>query len=261
MANTTMPTEIQRVRQQWRTDIAERDVMFAMHVFHSHRQLAWCLEHLRQHYAIARVVLINDGDGESYEELAAKFQCEYVAGDHLMQLETGHLHLRRMLTHMLTGDETYLFKIDPDTRVWRQFTCLPAFSSMFGTLETITEGCRAEIDVPANVQGGCMGMTRDAAEEMLSSGVLSLENCGVRYMQTWARCLDMHRAAAKREFVDDFALSWAAHACGVPIVECSEIRSRWRRNIENPGNRYAITHPHKLPRGNGDGRPALAELF
>ena len=59
-----MSTEIQHVRQQWRTDIAERDVMFAMQVFHCHRQLAWCLEHLRQHYEIARVVLINDGDGE-----------------------------------------------------------------------------------------------------------------------------------------------------------------------------------------------------
>ena len=149
-----------------------------------------------------------------------------------------------MLTHMLAGDETYFFKIDRDTRVWRRFRCLPAFSSMFGTLETISEGCQAEIDVPANVQGGCMGMTRDAAEEMLSSGVLSLENCGVRYMQTWARCLDMHHLAARRAFCDDFALSWAAHACGVPIVECSEIRSRWRRPIENPGNRYAITHPH-----------------
>ena len=114
-----------------------------------------------------------------------------------MQLETGHLHLRRMLTHMLAGDETYFFKIDPDTRVWRRFRCLPAFSSMFGTLETISEGCQAEIDVPANVQGGCMGMTRDAAEEMLSSGVLSLENCGVRYMQTWARCLDMHHAGSE----------------------------------------------------------------
>jgi hypothetical protein len=248
-----MSLGIQHVRQQWCADIAERDVMFAMQVYHSHEQLAWCLQHLRQHYAAARVVLINDGDGKSYEELAETFHCEYVAGEHLMQLETGHLHLRRMLTHMLAGDENYMFKIDPDTRVWRQFRRLPGFSSMFGTLETISEGYRAEIEVPANVQGGCMGMTRDAAEEILASGILSLENCGVRYKQTWARCRDMLTAAARRGFCDDFALSWAAHVCGIPIVECSEIRSRWRRSIENPESRYAITHPHKLPARDGDG--------
>jgi hypothetical protein len=192
-------------------------------------------------------VLISDGDEEeSYDDIATRFDCTLVRGTHLYSLETCHLYVLRLLRHLVDGEETYLLKIDPDTLVSRPIGALPTFSSLFGTLETITEGWKAEIRVPANVQGGCIGMTRDAAVEIFASGLLTHDNCAIRHKETWARCIDMERCAANDQFCDDFVLSWAAYMVGIPIVECSEIRSRWRRPIDNAHDRYAITHPHKL---------------
>ncbi len=56
-------------------------------------------------------------------------------------------------------------------------------------------------------------------------------------------------ATATHDYIcDDFIISWAAHQRGIPIVESTEIRSRWRRLVTNHDLRYAVTHPHKLDR-------------
>jgi hypothetical protein len=149
------------------------------------------------------------------------------------------------LRALLAGEEPYLFKIDPDTRIWRRLTTLPCFSSVFGTLETVTENHRDAIAPPPNVQGGCIGMTRDAAAAMLASGLIDEELCVTHYAHTWARCSDMRACASRGSCCDDFIISWAAHAVGVPIVGAAEIASRWRRTVSNGDLRYAITHPHK----------------
>jgi hypothetical protein len=163
-----------------------------------------------------------------------------------MTLETCHLYVIRLLEVLISGPEVYLFRIDPDARVWRTFSSLPGFSSLFGTLETISEHYRSEILTPPNVQGGCIGMTRDVAEEILGSGVLSHKNCAVDYSRTWARCTDMLCRAAAGDFADDHVLSWAAHQLHIPIIDSPEIRSRWRIQVDNSDLRYAVTHPHKI---------------
>ena len=59
----------------------------------------------------------------------------------------------------------------------------------------------------------------------------------------------MRAAVAAGHFTgDDFVISWAAHACGIPLLESSEICSRWRRTVTNDQLHHAVTHPHKLPR-------------
>jgi hypothetical protein len=146
----------------------------------------------------------------------------------------------------MPGPETYTFKIDPDTRVWRRFQRLPGFSSIFGTLETATEHRREEVRGAANVQGGCIGATRGAIAAILESGVVNYHSCTVDFARTWARCGDMTSAAARGIFCDDFVISWAAHEIGLPLVECAEIRSRWRSTVMNDDGRYAVTHPNKL---------------
>ncbi len=163
-----------------------------------------------------------------------------------MTLQTSHRYVRRLLRALTDGQEVYVVRIDPDARVARRFRSLAAFSSVFGTLETISEGRQDEISVPANVQGGCIGMTRDAAVRMLRSGILNHRTCATGFLTTWARCEDMRRVAARGSCSDDFIISWAAHRLGIPIVESSEIRSRWRRPVDNRELKYAVTHPHKV---------------
>jgi hypothetical protein len=237
---------IQHLRHEFVASCDDTDIVWAIHLYRERRQIAWCLPLLRAQYPASRVVLINDGDDEDYEDLAQAFACDYVRGEHLCQLSTCHLYVRRMLCALSRGSETYCVKIDPDTRVWRRFSVLPGFSSMFGTLETITELHREEISVPANVQGGCMGMTRDVVEAMLASDLLTEEYCVTRCLETWTRCRDMVLTVRQGRFCDDFVLSWLAHRLAIPIVESPDIRSRWRRTVSNPDLRYAITHPHKL---------------
>ena len=240
--------DILPLRHRFGADFTDVDIAWAIHVFRSRTQVEWCLRQLRKAYKRSRVVLISDGDDDGYDDLAERFGCSLIRGEHLYRLETAHVWVARLLQHLLAGPETYLFKIDPDTRVWRKLRSLPAFTSLFGTLETVSEGCNAEIGVPANVQGGCIGMTRDAAAAMLASRLLSKRSCGVEYRRTWARCVDMELVVANRRFSQDFLISWLAHALEIPIVESAEIRSRWRRVVDNPSKRYAITHPHKLGR-------------
>jgi hypothetical protein len=238
---------IERTRLQYNTDVPDHEIAWAIQLHHSRGQIEWCLDLLRAAYPTSRVVLISDGDGEDYRDIATRHQCRYVRGEHLHALETCHLYVRRLLTALADGAEAYCFKIDPDTAVWRRFTSLPAFSALFGTPETITEGRLAEIHGAPNVQGGCIGMTRDVVDDLLASDALSRENCVERHLATWARCDDMVRTAARGQFCDDFVLSWAARHIDVPICDHPEIKSRWRRLPASP-HAYAITHPHKLSR-------------
>jgi hypothetical protein len=237
---------IEQFRTSWCHDIADDNIAWAIHVYRSKDQASWCLENLRANYPASRIVIINDGDGDSYLDIAKEWRCAYIDGDHLMTLETGHLYVSRLLTSLLDGPEQYLFKIDPDTKVWRRFRSLPAFTSVFGTIETVSESRREEIAVPCNVQGGCIGLTRDSAEAIVTSGLLTHENCCVRHKSTWARCAAMERVVSVGKVSDDFVVSWAAHQVGVVITESSEIRSRWRLTPPNDELRFAITHPHKI---------------
>jgi hypothetical protein len=235
-------------------DIGDCDIAWVVHLYRSRAQLQWCLPLLRNCYPTSRVVLINDGDDEGYKDIAAQHQCDYVPGEHLMALATGHLFLRRLLVELLRGPERYYFKIDPDTRIWRRFSRLPAAPSIFGTLETVSEGRQAPIAGPPNVQGGCIGMTRDVAEAMIESASLTEDTFHFRAFESWARCEDARRTVACGRFCEDFALSWLAHHLGFPILVNPEVLSQWRVPVGNTDLRFAVTHPHKV-------RPTEAQVL
>src|SRR5258708_5059724 len=236
---------IDHMRLRMRVPRNDQEIAWALQLHHCRPQLLSCLSLLRAQYPTSRVVLIVDGDDEEYGDIAAAYHCDLVRGVHLMARSTCHLYVNRLLQALLAGNEHYPFKIDPDTRVWRRFSLLPAFSSMFGTLETTTERRRDPISVPPNVQGGCLGITRDPAADILERRVINEQSCVTDYAQTWARCTDMLACAARGRCCDDFILSWAAHAVGLPLVGLEEIRSYCRRTVENDDLRYAVTHPHK----------------
>jgi hypothetical protein len=236
---------IREQRQMYVVDPPDHEIAWAINVYHCHDQLQWCLRQLRAHYPGSRVVIVNDGDDRPYADVAAAYACECVEGSHLFALRSCDRYVNRILNALHAGREAYCFKIDPDTKIWRRFRRLPASSAMFGTVETITEGGRDEILGAPNVQGGCIGMTRDVVDGILASGVINPLVCVATCHETWARCGDMKRCIASGLFCDDFILSWAAGEIGAPIVNMDEIRSRWRLPVSNGHERFAVTHPHK----------------
>ncbi|ODS52295.1 MAG: hypothetical protein ABS36_16995 [Acidobacteria bacterium SCN 69-37] len=235
-------------RMTWHRDVPDAAIAWAMHLHQSRGQVERCLQNLRTSHPYSRVVLISDGDGDDYGDIARTLGCDLVEGAHMHALATCHLYVIRILEALSAGDETYCFKIDPDTAVWRRFRALPAFSCLFGTLETLTEGRLADVDGPPNVQGGCIGMTADAVRAILAAGVLNEKNCVEHWRTTWARCADMQRAGERGQFCDDFVISWAADQIGLPLLAHPEIRSRWRREAPSRRGEWAVTHPHKTGR-------------
>jgi hypothetical protein len=207
-----------------------------------------CLEHLRDSYPSSRVVLIVDGDTDNltrYETVARKFRATVVRGEHLMQFTTSHQYVARLLQQAVEGPERYFFRIDPDTRIWRRFAWLPDLSCAFGTLETVTEHFRDRVRHPPNIQGGCLGLTRDVAAGILSSGVLSYDRCVSQARQGWVRSRDCEYVVSAGTMLDDFVLSWAVDAAGFPMFPHPEIASYWRNAPPNSELAYAVTHPHK----------------
>jgi hypothetical protein len=232
---------IDRLRLRYSDSFTDADVGWCLHVYNEFEALRWCAGEIRRHYPASRIAVISDGNATDYGSVAAEFGLSLVRGEHWRPTASGHLYVERLLRTMLAGPETYLFKIDPDTWVRRRFRRLPLFSCLFGTIESISEVYRQEI-APVSLQGGCIGMTRDAAEEILSSGLLSEANCVANRAQTWARCKDF-QVYAQRTVSEDHVLTWAADRLGIPIVGHSEIACRY---CTAPTGAFAVTHPHKV---------------
>lgn len=238
---------------------ADRDIAWCIQLYQSHP--AACLQHLRKHYPDSRVVLLVDGDQGNlarYAELAAGFRAEIVSGEHLMAFSSSHLYVERMLRQALRGNERFYFRIDPDTRIWRRFRWLPEPACAFGTLETVSEAFRDRIRHPPNIQGGCIGFTREVVEGVLASGVLSHQRCVVEARAGWVRCADCEHVAGRGSMLDDYVLSWAVDAAGFPLVQHPEIGSYWRNALPNDALTFAVTHPHKELEAQGGSLGAAA---
>jgi hypothetical protein len=94
-----------RNRPADREALGDCEIAWLIHLYQSRIPLQWCLPLLRDCYPTSRVVLVNDGDDESYQDIATQYHCDYRAGEHLMKLETGHLFVRRLLVELLRGPE------------------------------------------------------------------------------------------------------------------------------------------------------------
>lgn len=227
-------------------DPPDATIAWCIQLYQSHPRR--CLQYLRENYPCSRVVLLVDGDGENlrrYERLGQEFDAQVVPGEHLMKFDTSHRYVDRLLQQAVAGPEQYFFRIDPDTRIWRRFSWLPAVPCAFGTLETVTEAFKDRIRHPPNIQGGCIGMTRAAVEGVLSSKLLGYERCVTQARAGWVRTRDCEHVAANGMMLDDFVISWAVDAAGFPIVQHPEIASYWRGAVPNAELAYAVTHPHK----------------
>ncbi len=237
-----------------RTTFADTDLTFLVHVYRDGSDLPPCLESLRAVYPASRLLLVSDGDDDPVlPSLADRYGAELESGERLFPIENGGKIVQRQLDLYLQQPTDYLFKLDSDSRVHRRFRYLPTTRSVFGTLERVTSIGQVAID-PPNVQGGCMGFTRDAADSLAESELLLSDEL-LDPQSTYADCPDMVWRAEDVGLVSiDFLTRWACARLGIPLQEFPEVRSLYRGTIPANGAGFAITHPHK-------GRASVGQLI
>lgn len=228
-----------------RTTFADTDLTFLIHVYGDGPDLPPCLDSLRTIYPTSRLLLVSDGDNDpALPSLADRYGAELERGERLFPIENGGKIVQRQLDLYLRQPSDYFFKLEADSRVHRRFRYLPTTCSVFGTLERVTSIGQVAID-PPNVQGGCMGFTRDAADSLAESGLLLSDEL-LNPQSTYADCPDMVWRAEDVGLVSiDFLTRWACTRLGIPLQEFAEVRSLYRGTIPANGGGFAITHPHK----------------
>ncbi|MDQ3874358.1 MAG: hypothetical protein M3322_02235, partial [Actinomycetota bacterium] len=215
---------------------SDRELCFTMSVVDERELVHDRVRRIRRVYPRSTVVLLLDGDVR---------EKSWPSGDGIVTRRTGgalyalggrgrvvHAHLEAFLE----SGARWWFKVDPDTVVRRPLKALPDERSFFGTLQG---------GEPApSLQGGCIGGTREAVVELVTSGVLLAPELA-DVAGTWGRGNPNVLARARRGVTSfDFVHAWACREVRIPLRTHPEIRSEWK---EPPldAERYAITHPHK----------------
>ena len=221
------------------TSYSDEDLTFFALTYKNYEATEECLADLRKHYSRSRVILRSDGDPDPrFPILAKRHRVDFRGESRLFGIENGGAVIERMLTIFLEQSTRYLFKIDPDTVIHRRFRYLPVRSGLFGTLQ-------CEKDTPS-VQGGCMGFTRDAAEQILESQMLRDSRLSepAKFIDDSPYFFRMaHRADRCGLASFDWTVPWIAGELGISIYSFDEVNSGWQQPPPNPDQRYAVSHP------------------
>lgn len=224
------------------TNYCDEDLTFFALTYKNYDSTAQCLEDLRKHYSTSRVILRSDGDPDPrLPILARRNTADFRAESRLFGIENGGAVIERMFELFLERPTPYLFKIDPDTVIHRRFHYLPVRSGLFGTLQTEQES--------PSIQGGCMGFTQDAAEQILQSKLLrdSRLREPARFIDDSRYFVRMtHRANRCGLASFDWMVPWVASELGIPIYPFDEVNSGWQQAPPNPNQRYAVSHPRAV---------------
>jgi hypothetical protein len=223
------------------TNYCDEDLTFFLLTYKNYEATVECLRDLRKHYSASRVILRSDGDPDPrFPNLAERSKVDFRAESRLFGIENGGAVIERMLVIFLERPTRYLFKIDPDTVVHRRFKYLPVRSGLFGTLQLE--------HVTPSVQGGCMGFTRDAAEQILQSEMLRDRRLREpsKFINDSPYFVRMaHRAQRCGLASFDWMVPWVASELGIPLYSFDEVNSGWRQAPPNPDQRYAVSHPRR----------------
>lgn len=215
------------------------DLTFFALTYKNYEAVVECLRDLRKHYPVSRVILRSDGDQDSrLPILATEHHVDIRQETRLFEIENGGAIVERMLELFFEKPTRYLFKIDPDTVIHRRFHYLPARDGLFGTLQ-------GRLKHPS-VQGGCMGLTRAAAEQILLSNMLrdSRLKEPAKFIDDSPYFVRMaHRANRCGLASFDWIVPWVAHELGIPIYAFHEVNSGWKMAPTSQNGRYAVSHP------------------
>lgn len=224
------------------TNYCDDDLTFFALTYKNYDATVECLRDLRKHYSRSRVILRSDGDSDPrFPILAKSNQVDFRGELRLFGIENGGAVIERMLVLFLEKPTRYLFKIDPDTVIHRRFKCLPVRTGLFGTLQLA--------HATPSIQGGCLGFTRDAAEQILQSGMLRDSRLKepakfINDSPYFVRMTERARRCGLASF--DWIVPWIAGELGIPIYPFDEVNSGWQQAPPNPNQRYAVTHPRDI---------------
>ena len=213
---------------------SDTDLTFYLITYRDFERAVWCLDLVRIAYPNARIVIDVDGDRDPrWRDLEKMHRAEVHYGDRLFLLDKGGAIISRMLDHFLTDPEQrqWMFRIDTDTEIRRPFRRLPE-SNYFGTYNG------------GMVQGGCVGMTRLAAEILQTSRCL--ERRDLVYPATWQRGREIiaHERVALGLLSFDWILAWAMEEVGITGDNFTEVQSNWRQPVAWDRD-VAVAHPCK----------------
>lgn len=224
------------------TNYRDEDLTFFALTYKDYDATAECLTDLRKHYPGSRVILRSDGDPDPRLPILAKrHDADFRGESRLFGIEHGGAVIERMLVIFLEQPTRYLFKIDPDTMIHRRFKYLPVRSGLFGTLQLGHE--------TPSIQGGCMGFTRDVAEQILQSEMLRDRRLRepAKFINASPYFVRMaHRAHRCGLASFDWIVPWIASELGISIYSFDEVNSDWQQAPPNPNQRYAVTHPREV---------------
>jgi hypothetical protein len=217
----------------------DNDLTFFALTYKNYDATAECLRDLRAHYSASRVILRSDGDPDPrLKILAEDYDADFREEPRLFGIENGGAVIERMLELFFEKPTRYLFKIDPDTVIHRRFRYLPTRNGLFGTLQ-------GRLTHPS-IQGGCLGLTRDAAEQILKSNMLRDSRLKepekfVSHSPYFVRMA--HRASRCGLASFDWIVPWIARELRIPIFAFDEVNSGWKMPPPNASQRYAVSHP------------------
>ena len=220
-------------------DPADDDITFSIGCYKDYEMAEWCISELRKHYPSCFVHLISDGDDDiRYYDLVLKYRVTYIIGERLYPAQNGGALIHRILSHWAEVPTKYLIKIDTDTHVHRRFDSLPDEDCLFGSLQSGR-------NFGQSLQGGCLGMTRNAAYDLWYSEFF-LDEKLKDYKATWAKNQTLiDRAEIQGLIGFEWVMAYVLKESGLPypMIEEPEIRSEWRKPVENKDLKYAVTHP------------------
>jgi len=236
--NTASPTDTSTHQDQ--------DLAFYIQVHKDEIALRDCLPRLRKAYPASSIILVSDNDTRPvWDRLAKRFGCRYFPGEYLYGIESGGRILLRQLDHLLNTPKhpaKWLSKIDPDTRVHRRLHKLPTEYGAHGTLEHDIFG---EPVSPPSLQGGAQIFTREAAQYIVDSGLLTDDKL-LDYKNTYAQIPAVaYRATSRGQLSQDYLLRYVCMELDVPIFDFDEIYTLGTGPVDLAGRDVAISHPYK----------------
>ena len=208
-------------------------------------QLDYCLGSLRAVYPTVPVHIISDGINDpAHQAVATRYRTDYTAGKFLKRIECGGRWWQRTLGIGMRYLKAWVIKMDPDTRVWRQFHHMPTtpVGGSLGAIGQMTE----------HLQGGCQAIRSDAVAELLSSNVLNDED--LTRFTTFCPDNEMLKTWLPTGYLtSDFSLMYLLKKLSIEYSNWDEIGARWKVAPSNFNYRFAVTHPHKVDEQHGPG--------
>lgn len=204
---------------------------------------------IKTFYPDAPILVTTDGPAHapSLDKMGATTTLQFER--RLKLAGTGGLFSQRnLLAALIVAEQAgvdVMFKVDPDSYLWRPFEYYPD-AEWFGSIWSVTKS----FGTVTSCSGGCWGMTTDFIRTIVNSKLLfakELEATDLTYPRYAARAFNKPGDKGRtREMValEDDAMGWVADQLGVTPVMWDEVQLRQNGEvIQTPPFQYAVTHP------------------